>query len=139
MKECWYKFGEGKYTLFQEENTYCGVCEWMEFDGSSEITGLNTYMENTLMNKAGSTYAEYLGIKGGNDRIDTSKLYSIMFVYSRGDGVEEMESISQSKIPVLAGLKKTEGEIKQAAMTVLVEHTEDKIADLACSKLISTK
>ncbi|MFC1648987.1 hypothetical protein ACFL1B_06060 [Nanoarchaeota archaeon] len=111
MAGCWDSYGSGKLRLFSDEGTYCQVCDVVEFqDSGQQISGLFEYLKDNDVPNKGITYTEFLTGHSteradklsdvreaydileqensallGQQTLDTSKKYSVIFVYSRGE------------------------------------------------------
>lgn len=109
MKFCWDLFGKGQYDLYDEKTTFCHICSVFEFqDDKKSLDGLNNYLYQKKVYSGGPSYLSYLSgftsedyfeevgefnpeIIQGNV-IDTNKLYSTIFVYTKGES--EFKKIS---------------------------------------------
>jgi hypothetical protein len=104
LKSCWGTWGRGQLDLFKDEALYCHVCSLIDFkDKSRTVSGITEYLLETPIEPGSPiTYIDYLSgyasekaeadnlqrlenIKFGGT-IDTSKTYSVMFVYAKGKG-----------------------------------------------------
>jgi len=90
--------------LFRGEGIFCSVCNWVEFEDKGKKFGnMGKYMARTTMLGSKLTYFDYLSKfetpkfkqlfddaqfvlpDPVEDEIDTDELYSIVFVYARGE------------------------------------------------------
>ncbi len=103
MSKCWAKFREGKAELFSENKIYCNICDVFEFEDKQAVKGFQSYLAETKMPGRDITYADYFsGYKTAEaekaipkltleqaslaktQELDTSKRYSVIFVYAKG-------------------------------------------------------
>ncbi len=103
MNKCWTKFRAGKEELFAENKIYCSICDVFEFEDKASVAGFSDYLSKTKIENEDITYIDYFS--GYNtpqaekalpkltlaqlqqtktDELDTSKRYSIIFVYAKG-------------------------------------------------------
>lgn len=102
-KTCWGTWGRGQLNLFKGEGYYCHICSVIDFkDKGNIITGFPEYLANTKVSSAlDISYIDYL-TSYANEKadpkfvdsfkelsqtgtIDTSKTYSVVFLYAKGD------------------------------------------------------
>lgn len=113
MYHCWDKFDRGDATLFDDQGIYCSVCNWIEFeDKDKELVGMTDYLAKTNIGSKPITYLDFLAKKETptfkaafeqykeetalEDSMNTNQLYSIIFVYARGD--QSLQQLAQSYI-----------------------------------------
>jgi hypothetical protein len=113
MMRCWYEWGEGNGQYFEGDGVFCFICSQYYFkQADKKISGFAQYLATTpmsgnfgILNPNRLTYQDYLsGFKTPkvdeieneanvknimttnmvNDNIDTSKVYSTIFVYASG-------------------------------------------------------
>ncbi len=103
MAGCWYQFLEGEKPLFKGTKTFCGVCSYLDFkDKGQQVSGLQQYLITHNVPGKNIKYIDYLAgyqttqasdrIKNeflfeadqAQDTLDTDKLYSVIFVFARG-------------------------------------------------------
>jgi len=127
LLDCWNDYGRGNLNLFREEAIYCNICSFVEFkEGSKkkEYTGLNKFLATTNVPGTRTTYFEQLtgtetddfknvfndpvsvGLptEVNNDVFKSEDLYSVIYVYARGESkIEELEDFFGSKDELLMG------------------------------------
>jgi len=113
-KNCWYMWGEGKSDLFEGDGLFCHICAIYNFKPpGKKVEGFAIYLANTTMiniagqkNIARLSYQDYLqGVESPrskelvknydlqqllkDDYIDTSRPYSVIFMYASGKEAEQ--------------------------------------------------
>ena len=125
MYDCWDQFGQGKLELFSDNGLFCSVCSVINFEKKDMAIGHFTDYLMTAKAPAPNqkiTYMDFLqgyetpkakevyedpGIFNSKDsrlenQIDTSKTYSVMFVYGRGEkGITNLATNLKTTTPVL--------------------------------------
>jgi hypothetical protein len=101
MAGCWEQFGEGKLRLFDHDDMYCVLCSWVEFSGDEVLHDFSEFLYTERMPGTEITFMDYLnGYETeraaqviGDVTKDTvkdkpilpDKMYTIVFVYAKGD------------------------------------------------------
>jgi hypothetical protein len=104
MKLCWDDFKQGKAELFDESAVFCSVCSIIDFDHKEKRLNFLEYLKTTSYDEGDLSYMDYfMGYKMPTIEhidasyldtqqmdsiekftLDTSKMYSIVFVHIKG-------------------------------------------------------